>query len=331
MTIEKDLISTVIPIYNRPEFLDESIGSLLDQTYQNLEIILVDDGSDEITKTKIREIANLDSRIVVYENETNLGISAARNAGIRFAQGSYIAMMDSDDVSTIDRLHIQHQALSKDNDLIAVGTFAEYVDIEGKTMMIKERPVGYGLLRYGLLRDCKVINPTMMARRKLFENGYYYRDLSPADDYDLWVRVSEKYKIDNIPVVGLKHRIHPTNESIVNSDAMALRSFEISKGALERLLKHPVSDQLIFCYKFPQSKVSREFIKEFANLVNEVVQKASDWKITDDEFLSIKEHSINWLKTVVRLNYSFAHRINVAKIIRNITRLELMHDQRYFT
>ena len=91
------MLSIVMPVYNtRPEYLERSVGSLLNQTYKELEILLVDDGSGEETKEKLKELAALDPRIYLIRQE-NAGASAARNTGIRAARGRYLTMMDSDD------------------------------------------------------------------------------------------------------------------------------------------------------------------------------------------------------------------------------------------
>ena len=140
------MLSIVMPVYNtRPEHLERSVRSLLNQTYKELEILLVDDGSGEETKEKLKELAALDPRIHLIRQE-NAGASAARNTGIRAARGRYLTMMDSDDSIAPEAYEDAIRKLQKSGADVAVfgfremaadGTTTDYPAIKGSRIALE--------------------------------------------------------------------------------------------------------------------------------------------------------------------------------------------------
>lgn len=124
----KDLISVVIPVYNVEQYIHQCIDSVIEQTYKNIEIIIVDDGSEDRSGKICDEYAKKDERIkVIHQN--NRGLSGARTAGQEIAQGKYITFIDSDDWIDIDMLEILYKAINKYNgDISCIGFFAFYED-----------------------------------------------------------------------------------------------------------------------------------------------------------------------------------------------------------
>lgn len=110
-TLKNDLISVIVPVYRVEKYLNECVESILNQTYQNLEIILVDDGSPDRCPEMCDEYARKDSRVKVIHKE-NGGLSDARNAGIEIAQGEYLSFVDSDDMIAPEMLHILYERMS---------------------------------------------------------------------------------------------------------------------------------------------------------------------------------------------------------------------------
>ena len=109
-------VTVIIPTYNRAQYISEAIGSILNQTYQDFEIIIVDDGSTDNTKAIVNKLQEKDQRIV-YVYQENSGVSAARNAGMNISKGKYIAFLDSDDLALPNRLEDQVSILDKNNDV----------------------------------------------------------------------------------------------------------------------------------------------------------------------------------------------------------------------
>ena len=121
-------VSVVMPVYNREAFVSESVGSILDQTFEDFEFIIIDDGSTDRTVAIVQEHMQQDSRIRLVILPENVGIARATNRGINEAQGQYIALMDSDDVSIRTRLEHQVDYLDQHPDVDVLGTQMQVVD-----------------------------------------------------------------------------------------------------------------------------------------------------------------------------------------------------------
>ena len=127
--IEKDKISVVVPIYNVEKYLDRCINSIINQTYKNLEIILVDDGSTDNSGKIADKYKKIDSRIKVI-HKTNGGLSDARNKGIRIASGKYISFIDSDDYIAEDMISYLYKLINDNNSEISICNFQQFSSIE---------------------------------------------------------------------------------------------------------------------------------------------------------------------------------------------------------
>ena len=124
-------ISVVMPVYNGEKYLREAIESILDQTYQDFEFIMVNDASTDGSGSILSEFANLDQRIRILTNESNLGIAGATNRGIAQARGEYIALMDQDDISLPERFEKQVEFLSNHPDISVLGTNSIILEEDG--------------------------------------------------------------------------------------------------------------------------------------------------------------------------------------------------------
>ena len=124
------LVSIIMPAYNAENSLNNAIDSILNQTYKNWELIVVDDGSTDYTLKKIEEYSKLDSRIKSYPNPSNVGVSETRNNGIKHVKGNWIAFLDSDDIWHPDKLEKQIDFIQKTNAEF-VFTAVEYIDEKG--------------------------------------------------------------------------------------------------------------------------------------------------------------------------------------------------------
>ncbi len=133
MRKEKDLISVIIPVYNAERFLETTVLSVLNQTYSNLEVLLIDDCSKDGSLKIAKHFAEKDSRVTVIPLEKNAGVAHARNVGIRQAKGSYIALLDSDDVWTKEKLTRQIALLREKDAQIAYCSY-DFIDEQGSSV-----------------------------------------------------------------------------------------------------------------------------------------------------------------------------------------------------
>lgn len=192
------LVSVIIPTYNRMRTLPESVDSVLRQTYRHLELIIVDDGSEDGTEEYVKGID--DNRVRYEKREANKGPSAARNLGAQLAAGEYLAFQDSDDEWMSDKLEKQMELLLRDEELALVYCeFGIYQD-ENLLMRIPSRQLSYeykcgDMFSYLLLYPL-ISTQTMIVRREAFlrENGFN-ETLKAYEDFEFTLRFSQKYTI----------------------------------------------------------------------------------------------------------------------------------------
>lgn len=200
------LISVLMPVYNtKEEFLREAIESILNQTYQDFELIVLDDGSDN----DISEIVGSykDERIKFYKNEVNLGIGKTRNKLLELATGEYIAFQDSDDISLPTRLEKQVRFLDENPDFSGVSSWLETFPNK-KVLKTTQEPKILDFL--GGCEFCQ--SSTMLRSNDLKKYDLKYNDsLSTSEDYDLWSKCIEKIKLYNLQEVLLKYRRNPNS------------------------------------------------------------------------------------------------------------------------
>ena len=130
-------VSVIIPCYNAELYVKRAVLSIMHQTYKDLEIICLDDGSTDNTLKILNELAKTDSRLIVVQNQNNLKLIKTLNLGLKLATGSFIARMDSDDFSKFDRIEKQLKYL-KENDLDVCGTFTYYYYENRKQSVLKK-------------------------------------------------------------------------------------------------------------------------------------------------------------------------------------------------
>ncbi len=192
MNKDSPLVSVIIPTYNRAWIVAEAIDSVLEQDYDNFELIVIDDGS---TDTTPRLLAAYESRITVI-TQVNKGVSAARNAGIRNAGGEFIALLDSDDLWEQNKLSSQVHFFKK-NPVAMICQTEEIWIRNGKRVNPKNKhKKPSGMIFEQSLLLCLVSPSAVMIRKTLFDTkGYFDESLPACEDYDLWLRVSVDYPI----------------------------------------------------------------------------------------------------------------------------------------
>jgi glycosyltransferase involved in cell wall biosynthesis len=202
------LVSVVMANYNGDRFLRPAVESVLMQTYEDFEFIIVDDGSSDQSRSIISEYARLDNRIKLVRREHG-GLVAALNLGCELAEGDIIARLDSDDIAESDRLKLQVDYLEVNPDVALVGGWIQCIDDRGDAMFTMEWPTREAGLRDYLLLDCHISHTTVMFRKCIVQLvGGYRKTYQDAEDYDLFLRLSDHYALDNLPHVLCRYRLH---------------------------------------------------------------------------------------------------------------------------
>ncbi|USL45765.1 glycosyltransferase [Priestia megaterium] len=198
-------ISVVMPFYNCP-YIDQAIQSVLNQTYTNIEILVVSDGSTDY----LEKVTPFLDRIRFIEKE-NGGTASALNMGIQNATGDYISWLSSDDIFYPEKTEIQLKTMLQKNSFIS---YTNYVAINEKNEFITP-PVGeYFPNRLDFLKTMKerniICGCTILIHRKIFsEIGLFDTTLPYTHDYDLWLRILQKYSFDYLPSPLVQYRVHP--------------------------------------------------------------------------------------------------------------------------
>ena len=209
-----------MPVFNRERFVESAVTSILQQTFADFELIVVDDGSQDGSPTVLRQLAKYDSRIALIHQE-NQGVVQSRNRAICMARGKYVALMDSDDISHPNRLTAQKTYLDAHCTVAAVGGGIRVIDECGKVNAILSYPTNPDsvreLLFYG--GSSAFAFPTMMFRAEVLRElrGYRYAFAKGGvEDLDLMLRLAERHNVGNLEDIILDYRIHGNQLSLLD-------------------------------------------------------------------------------------------------------------------
>ena len=202
-------ISVMMPAYNTGRFVGEAIQSILDQTLDDLELIIIDDGSTDDSLQVIQRYAKLDRRIRFVSRE-NRGITASRNEALAMATGEYLANIDSDDVSRPDRLARQASYLDEHPECVLVCCRMQVIDPDGDPIRVinlestHEEIDAIFMGRPGFF----IPVPMMVRRNALLEIGGFCEEFALAEDRDMCLRLAERGRLANLPEVLYAYRQH---------------------------------------------------------------------------------------------------------------------------
>jgi glycosyltransferase involved in cell wall biosynthesis len=206
-------VSVVMPLHNSGRYLAEAIESVLNQTHQNFEMIIVDDGSTDHSYGIAATYADKDARVKLLRSERNQGIVPTRNRLFEECSPdtAYVAVLDSDDVCMPDRLELQAAFLEAHPDHALVGGHTIIIDEDSREVGQRRYPTTYEEIKRVITRYNPIAQPTVMIRRSaLADVGVYRRRYPRCHDYDLWCRMAARYRIANVDAFTLKYRLSST-------------------------------------------------------------------------------------------------------------------------
>ena len=234
--MNEKLVSIIMPVYNAERFLHQAIQSILDQTYKNFELVIIDDGSTDSSSKIIKNFSDERIRSSFFENQ---GVSKARNVGISLAHGEFIALMDADDISEPTRIQKQIQYLNDNHNISIVGTNAIFIDEEGSDSSLKNYPTFHSEIEFVAPLLGPMCFPTMMIYKDcLIDIGGYQDNLIVSGDHDLLLRLlSKNYVIHNYQEFLYKYRICKSSLSHTKNELQKSNHYNSSKLYLDELLK----------------------------------------------------------------------------------------------
>lgn len=220
-------ISIIIPAYNRAQYILETLESIFSQTYTDYEVIIIDDGSTDDTRTILQPV--IAERKIRYAYQDNQGVSAARNHGIRLAVGELIAFLDSDDLIHPEKLALQSAYLDEHPDVALVHSPFSRFDAQGKDLGFRGTSHLSGRVYPQILLDWSVLIPpsvVMVRADALREAGDFDESMAWAEDIDVWRRIARKHPFGVVPETLTRMRIHGDNASGAKICPEAFAAFE---------------------------------------------------------------------------------------------------------
>jgi len=207
------LVSVVLPVRDGAAFVAAAIGSILAQTFDAFELLVIDDGSRDATPAVVGDLAARDRRLRVL-TQPLLGLVPALNRGLAEARGFYVARMDADDLAMPERLARQVAALDRHPGVVALGSACGVIGRDGTMLGRRSPPLTPAAIRDALRLGNCMIHPTMMLRRAaVLDAGGYRGAFRHAEDFDLWLRLSERHDLMNLPEALLAYRQHAGQSS----------------------------------------------------------------------------------------------------------------------
>jgi len=212
-------ISVVMSAYNSDIHIDKAIESILAQDFSDFEFIIIDDNSSDATFRILSDYKKKDDRIHIIKNESNMGLAASLNKGIKIAKGQYIARQDADDISMRNRISRQLEFLEQNKDISMTGTFYEILGENGKLLYKIRLPcLDAEIKEYLKSVNCFCHGSVMFRRSALEKIGFYPEQYRCSQDYALWLKMSKDYKLANMPEFLYKLNLHEKATSVKNKN-----------------------------------------------------------------------------------------------------------------
>ncbi|WJS95137.1 glycosyltransferase [Flavobacterium johnsoniae] len=256
----KPKITVLMPVYNCELYIKEALESILNQTFSDFELLIIDDASSDSTVSIIKNYN--DSRLRLIEKDKNSGITNSLNYGLSIARGEYIARMDGDDISFPERFEKQVAFLDANPEIILCGTNYKVIGKNENIIL----PECNESIKIRLLRDNCIAHPSVMMRRqKLIESSVLYDPIKEsAEDYDLWVRLLAFGKLYNLQDFLLQYRVHEMQIS-------KKRQKQQNESALECRIK--MIDYLNFSFHKEETLLLKKFVSCDTDFGYDEVQK----------------------------------------------------------
>lgn len=236
----QSLISVIIPCYNGSRWLEVAMNSVLNQSHRGLEVIVFNDGSTDESADILKRLSSGDARIKVLTSSENVGIVRGLNVMLEVAQGQYIARMDVDDISLPFRFSKQMQYLEEKGLDLCGSWFVEIGQGVARTIRWAHESEA---VHAALLFQNPILHPTILAKRKVYEEFSYQSSYELAEDYDLLCRAGSQYRLGNLPEVVFRYRRHAGQATQAKKERMEAVTRSIRISALKSLGVQPSAEE----------------------------------------------------------------------------------------
>lgn len=225
-------VSVIMPAYNVEQFIGTSIESILKQTFEDFELIIINDGSKDNTAKIVEKYAKQDNRIRFINNKENKGLVSVLNEGLDIARGKYIARMDSDDIAYPERFAKQVKYMDEHPECGVLGTAAQNFGADNHAYY---NP--YEITVFDLFRGVPFYHPSVMFRKEVFDKHHlrYDPDYYLVEDYELWTRLLTITKMNNLQEILLNYRVHSKSVSVANHELQEKNKQRVKSNLVEIL------------------------------------------------------------------------------------------------
>jgi glycosyltransferase involved in cell wall biosynthesis len=266
-------LTVIMPVYNGEKYLKEAVDSVLNQTFTDFDLLILNDNSSDTTASILEDYAKKDDRVVVVTKTSNEGPANLRNEGIEKANTPLIALLDADDIALPTRFEKQIQVLEADNELALCGTW--FTIFGDKKEKVIKHAVEHDDLKVQFLHSCGLGNSTVMFKKSAIKDLRFEHEYVPAEDYGLWSEFIANSKFYNIPESLVRYRWHPGNISQTKEENLRIAEVAIKKRQLTRLGIDQYSEKAIYfvnavCLK---RKQNTEDIKKTISASYELLEK----------------------------------------------------------
>lgn len=267
-------------VHNGMPYLPKAIESILAQTYEDFEFLIVNDRSTDETRDVV--LGYGDPRIRLLDNPENIGQTRSLNRGLAETRCEFVARMDDDDISHPQRLARQVPFLMDNPDVAVVGSNLTFIDSDDQEIGTWSYPQHDLALRWLQLFACPVSNGAAMFRRSVIwdELGGYDGDIAISQDWELWGRVLKQHKLANLPQALLQVRRHPNQETLVRQEAMWRELGQISRRNPALILRGTSTEEdwLSKCELLPHDahEIRRQYPVQFLEILEELYGKYNE-------------------------------------------------------
>ncbi|MFP4793964.1 glycosyltransferase family 2 protein [Pasteurella multocida] len=322
------LVSVLICAYNVEKYIEECINAVINQTYKNLEIIVVNDGSSDSTLSKLHSLSEKDSRIKIINNPKNLGFISSLNIGIEYVSGDYVARTDADDITKPDWIEKIVGCLEKEKHIIAMGSYIQVLSERGNGSnlsnyyedgQIWKNPTEHKDIFEQMLFRNPIHNNSMIVRSSVF-NQYGLRfdsSYKHTEDYKFWLDVSRLGCLANYPEPLVYYRFHSNQTSSLHNEYQNLMAKKIRRIAINYYLSDlSVEGKVGEVISFEDVVKIQSQLSRLKLLKNDIVKK-----MIYDFYFSLEKYSLfHIFSFIVNKDNSIFSRSQKVKIIKKMIR-----------
>ena len=259
-------ISVLLPVYNAEKYLGETLQSLLNQTFKNFEIVLMDDGSTD----RSVEIAEKfqDPRIKIYRNPENLGLVATLNRGLELSTGEFIARIDADDIALPERLEKQLSFMKTHPDCILLASDRALIDENGIALpSFTSQPRDPEIISWKLLTGNFITHPSVMLKKSLLPQNLFQEDYKHAEDYAAWLTICNLGTFQFLNERLIKYRLHPKSISKMHTETQVNSANRSLLKYLKKTYNQEFSTESLAMWTTPQEAANYPMKADFYELL----------------------------------------------------------------